>query len=95
MAYENIILIIIAAGVILFGAKKLPELARSLGRAHSDYEKARREAAQELKQMKSQDGAPSREKLEAIADTLGINYTNKNDDELRAAIELELNKSKH
>jgi sec-independent protein translocase protein TatA len=35
-----------------------------------------------------------REKLESIADSLGIDYTNKNDDELRTAIELELNKSK-
>lgn len=94
MAYENIILIVIAAGVILFGAKKLPEFARSLGKAQADYEKARREAAQELKQMKTQDGSLGREKLEAIADTLGINYTNKNDDELRAAIEMELNKTK-
>jgi sec-independent protein translocase protein TatA len=94
MAYENIILIVIAAGVILFGAKKLPEFARSLGRAQADYEKARREAAQELKQInKSQDEAPSREKLESIADTLGINYTDKNDSELRTAIEIELNKS--
>ena len=94
MAYENIILIVIAAGVILFGAKKLPEFARSIGRAQADYEKARREAAHELKQFKDYDEAPSREKLEAIADTLGINYTDKNDSELRTAIEIELNKSK-
>src|ERR671923_820170 len=32
-----------------------------------------------------------REKLEARADSLGIDYTNKNDDELRAAILLQLN----
>jgi sec-independent protein translocase protein TatA len=94
MAYENVILIVIAAGVILFGAKKLPEFARSIGRAQVDYEKARKEAAQELRQIKDQDEAPSREKLEAIADTLGINYTNKNDEELKAAIQIELNKSK-
>ena len=95
MAYENIILIVIAAGVILFGARKLPEFARSLGRAQADYEKARKEAAQEMNQLNnSQGGAPSREKLEAIADTLGINYTDKNDNELRAAIEMKLNKSK-
>jgi sec-independent protein translocase protein TatA len=94
MAYENVILIVIAAGVILFGAKKLPEFARSIGRAQVDYEKARKEAAQELRQIKDQDESPSREKLEAIADTLGINYTNKNDEELKAAIQIELNKSK-
>ena len=35
-----------------------------------------------------------REKLEEIAESLGINYTNKNDEELRAAIDVELNKTK-
>jgi sec-independent protein translocase protein TatA len=35
----------------------------------------------------------SREKLESIADTLGIDYTNKDDDQLRLAIETEINKS--
>lgn len=96
MAYENIILIVIAAGVILFGAKKLPELARSVGRAQADYEKARREAAQEIRQAQSQsqNGILGREKLEEVAVTLGIDYTNKNDDELRSAINIELNKSK-
>jgi sec-independent protein translocase protein TatA len=94
MAYENIILIVIAAGVILFGAKKLPDLARSIGRAQADYEKARREAAQEIKHLQSQNGSLGREKLEEIAVTLGIDYTNKNDDELRSAINTELNKSK-
>ena len=90
--YENIILVVIAAGVIIFGAKKLPELARSLGRAQADFEKARREAKQEINTARSQDGSVSREKLEEIADSLGINYTNKNDDELRSAIDVELNK---
>ena len=43
--------------------------------------------------MKSH-GNIGREKLETIAESLDIDYTNKNDDELRAAIELELNKTK-
>jgi sec-independent protein translocase protein TatA len=79
--------------VMFFGVRKIPELARSLGRARGEFEKARIEAKRELQQMKGQ-GNIGREKLEAIADSLGIDYTNKNDDELRAAIELELNKSK-
>jgi len=32
---------------------------------------------------------------EAIAETLGIDYTNKNDDQLRFAIETEINKNKN
>ncbi len=79
--------------VVFFGVKKIPELARSFGKATAEFEKARIEAKRELQQMKSQ-GSVGREKLEAIADSLGIDYTNKNDDELRSAIEVELNKSK-
>ena len=79
--------------VVFFGVKKIPELARSFGKATAEFEKARIEAKRELQQLKSE-GRVGREKLESIADSLGIDYTNKNDDELRAAIELELNKSK-
>lgn len=79
--------------VVFFGVKKIPELARSFGKATAEFEKARIEAKRELQQMKSE-GSVGREKLESIADSLGIDYSNKNDDELRAAIELELNKSK-
>jgi sec-independent protein translocase protein TatA len=79
--------------VIFFGVRKIPELARSFGKASAEFEKARIEAKRELQQLKTQ-GSIGREKLEAIADSLGIDYTNKNDDELRTAIEIELNKTK-
>jgi sec-independent protein translocase protein TatA len=79
--------------VVFFGVRKIPELARSFGKASAEFQKARIEAKRELQQMKSE-GNIGREKLEAIADSLGIDYTNKNDDELRTAIEIELNKSK-
>jgi sec-independent protein translocase protein TatA len=48
MAYENVILVIILMGTVFFGAKKLPELAKSLGRAQTEFEKARIEARREL-----------------------------------------------
>ena len=79
--------------VIFFGVRKIPELARSFGKASAEFQKARIEAKRELQQMKTQ-GNVGREKLETIADSLGIDYTNKNDDELRTAIEIELNKTK-
>jgi sec-independent protein translocase protein TatA len=79
--------------VVFFGVRKIPELARSFGKASAEFEKARIEAKRELQQMKNQ-GNVGREKLEAIADSLGIDYANKNDDELRTAIEIELNKTK-
>jgi sec-independent protein translocase protein TatA len=87
------LLIVVVIVVVFFGVRKIPELARSFGKATTEFEKARIEAKKELQQLKSQENV-GREKLEAIADSLGIDYTNKNDDELRAAIEVELNKSK-
>jgi sec-independent protein translocase protein TatA len=90
---ELVIILGIIVVVVFFGAKKIPQLARSFGTATAEFEKARIEAKKELQQLKSQ-GSVGREKLESIADSLGIDYTNKNDDELRAAIEVELNKSK-
>jgi sec-independent protein translocase protein TatA len=90
------ILIIVIIVILFFGVKKIPQLARSFGKASSEYEKARIEAKRELQQIKNQDATKAdREKLEAIADTLGIDYTDKNDDDLRIAIESEINKGKN
>ncbi|HZE78372.1 MAG TPA: twin-arginine translocase TatA/TatE family subunit [Nitrososphaeraceae archaeon] len=89
------IFIILIIVVFIFGVKKIPELAKSFGKASAEFEKARIEAKRELRQIRNQDTNVSREKLEAIADTLGIDYTNKNDDELRIAIDVEIDKSKN
>ncbi|MDW8001029.1 MAG: twin-arginine translocase TatA/TatE family subunit [Candidatus Nitrosocaldus sp.] len=80
--------IIVIVGVLLFGAKKIPELARSLGRATGEYEKARLEAEREIRGYRA-DGSKKigRERLEEIARTLGIDPSGKDDDELRAEIE--------
>jgi sec-independent protein translocase protein TatA len=90
--YEWIFIIVIIV-VIFFGVKKIPELARSFGKATAEYEKARIEAKKELEQLRSNDKM-GREKLEELAESLGIDYTNKNDDELRKAIEGAINKEK-
>jgi sec-independent protein translocase protein TatA len=79
--------------VVFFGVRKIPELAKSFGKASAEFQKARIQAKRELQQMQSQ-GNVGREKLETIAESLGIDYTNKNDDELRTAIDIELNKTK-
>lgn len=44
--------IIIIIGVLIFGAKKIPELARTLGKSKGEYEKGRIEADKELKDFK-------------------------------------------
>ncbi|MPZ06691.1 MAG: twin-arginine translocase TatA/TatE family subunit [Nitrososphaeraceae archaeon] len=93
------VFIIIIVVVLFFGVKKIPEIARSVGRASSEYQKAKIQAKQELNQMNAKDGIDKptidREKLESIADTLGIDSTNKNDAELREAIDLAISKERH
>ena len=79
--------------VVFFGVRKIPELAKSFGKASAEFHKARIQAKRELQEMQTQ-GNVGREKLETIAESLGIDYSNKNDDELRTAIEIELNKTK-
>jgi sec-independent protein translocase protein TatA len=88
---EVIILLIVIVAVI-FGAKKIPDLARSIGRASTEYEKAKVMARRELQSVKNSAPNPDREKLESIAETLGISYLGKTDDELRTAIDAEINK---
>jgi sec-independent protein translocase protein TatA len=97
------IFIVVIVVVLIFGAKKIPDLARGFGKATSEFEKARIEAKRELRELKNAgtssststttNAAANREKLESIADTLGIDYTNKDDEQLRLAIETEINKS--
>lgn len=53
------IFIIIVIAVLIFGAKKIPELARTFGKAKGEYEKAKIEADKELKEFKEkQDETP-------------------------------------
>ena len=44
--------IIVIVGVLLFGAKKIPELARTLGKAKGEFEKGKIEGDKELKDLK-------------------------------------------
>lgn len=44
--------IAIIIGVLIFGAKKIPELARTLGKAKGDYEKGKIESEKDLKEFK-------------------------------------------
>jgi sec-independent protein translocase protein TatA len=92
--FEWVILVVVIV-IVFFGIKKIPELAKSFGRATAEYEKAKIQAKRELQQIKATENEKvGREKLEEIADSLGIDYTNKNDEDLRKAIESAVNKEK-
>ena len=48
------IIVIVIAGVLLFGAKKIPELAKTFGKAKGEYKKGEIEADKELAQALQQ-----------------------------------------
>lgn len=92
------IIIGLMALFLLFGSKKLPEFSRMIGRVVGEYEKARMIAQREMAQSISSQAASyhgpniqgpvnsEREKLEMVAMSLGIEFRNKNDDQLRDLI---------
>jgi sec-independent protein translocase protein TatA len=90
------VIIILVIVVIFFGAKKIPELARSMGKATSEFQKARIEAKKtignESIDNEKKQNSVDREKLESIAETLGVDYSNKDDKDLKNAIDEELKK---
>ena len=49
------IFVIIIAVVFIFGAKKIPELAKTLGRAKGEFEKGKIEGEKELKDFKDKE----------------------------------------
>lgn len=52
IAGQEWIFIAIAAGIIIFGAKKIPDLAKTLGKARGEYEKGKIESEKELRDLK-------------------------------------------
>ena len=55
------ILLIAAVILLLFGAKRLPDLARSLGKSLSEFRKGRAEGAQEEAERKDRNAATDEE----------------------------------
>ncbi|MBI2078927.1 MAG: twin-arginine translocase TatA/TatE family subunit [Euryarchaeota archaeon] len=68
--------------IILFGAQKIPDLARSLGKAQREFNRAREELENEPASPTSSD----EDRLRKAAQDLGINPSGKTTDELRQAI---------
>lgn len=83
---QEIILIFIIV-ILLFGANKIPELARSLGKATGEFKKGKNDLEAELTDIvkpsqegKSQENTSS--KIKKMAQDLGIATEGKNDEQL-------------
>ncbi|GFN42106.1 MAG: twin-arginine translocation protein TatA [Marine Group I thaumarchaeote] len=51
--------IVVIIAVLLFGAKKIPQLAKTFGKAKGEYEKGRIEGDKELKEFKEKNKSKS------------------------------------
>ncbi|NJD54309.1 MAG: twin-arginine translocase TatA/TatE family subunit [Candidatus Methanoperedens sp.] len=81
------IALIVLIVIVLFGASKIPELARSLGKATGEFKKGKNEIENELsdigkpgKESKPSENSPS--KIKTIAKDLGIAIEGKSDEQL-------------
>lgn len=59
IAGQEWIWIIVVIAVLLFGAKKIPQLAKTFGKAKGEYEKGRIEGDKELKEYKEKNKSKS------------------------------------
>ena len=58
----EIIILVVVIGVLIFGAKKIPELAKTFGKAKGEFEKGKIEADKDLKEFKEEINSNSKDK---------------------------------
>jgi sec-independent protein translocase protein TatA len=58
----EIIILVVVIGVLIFGAKKIPELAKTFGKAKGEFEKGKIEADKDLKEFKEEIEGSSKDK---------------------------------
>lgn len=78
------LIMIFGAIILLFGASKLPELARSMGKSMGEFKKAQREVEEELRRLESGEleEEDKKDRIKEMAEELGVNTEGKNDDEI-------------
>jgi len=85
-------IIIFVALILLLGTNRFPEAAKKIGKMVGEFNKAKNEIQNEMKDVKNENIEISgpvkneREKLDVMAKTIGINSDKKTDDELRTEI---------
>ncbi|HHV23515.1 MAG TPA: twin-arginine translocase TatA/TatE family subunit [Methanosarcina sp.] len=89
MIGTNELIMIFAVVVLLFGAAKLPELARSMGSSVGEFKKAQKESEQNLREFEKslKEPAAPMNKVQETAQKLGIDIRGKTDDQLLEEIQ--------
>jgi len=74
-------ILILAAAIFFFGPDKIPELARSLGKAAGEFKKAQMEAEHEIRKVdKPMDEKDT--KIHNLAIEMGLDINNKSSEQL-------------
>ncbi len=97
MIGTNELIMIFGVVVILFGAAKLPELARSMGSSMGEFKKAQKESEMNLKEFEKSLTEPTvskKTKVQETAEKLGIDIRGKTDDQLLEDIQKSTEKPK-
>ena len=78
------LLLIFGVIVLLFGANKLPELARSMGSSMGEFKKAQTESELSLRGFEKsiKESTVSKSKIQETAEKLGIEIRDKSEDQL-------------
>jgi sec-independent protein translocase protein TatA len=91
------IMLVFVAIVLLFGASKLPELARSMGSSMGEFKKAQKESELGLKEFErslNEQTTSKKTKVQETAEKLGIDIRGKTDDQLLDEIQKTTEKPK-
>jgi sec-independent protein translocase protein TatA len=92
-------IIVFVAIVLILGTGKLPSIAKKLGKAVNEYNKAKNEIQEQMKIGEEQSPkitgpvGTEREKLETMAKSMGVNVK-KSDDELKKMISEKMGQKK-
>jgi sec-independent protein translocase protein TatA len=82
----ELLIIVFVVIILLFGAKKLPELAKSMGRAKGEFERGKMEIEREIREEKAKDSKKEEKDIPRAAKELGIETEGKTEEELKAEI---------
>nr|WP_325047908.1 twin-arginine translocase TatA/TatE family subunit [Halococcoides cellulosivorans] len=81
------LLVILLIAVLLFGANKIPKLARSTGEAMGEFKKGREEVEQELEEIKDGAVSSSSESGRGESETVESTESSSSDDEFESDFE--------
>ncbi len=95
----NELIMILIVVFLLFGATKIPQLARSVGKGMGEFKKAQRQSEMELKEFEEEikEGkykGSRAESIEKMASDLGIDTEDKSEEELLEEINKVMPKKK-